>query len=128
MTDIHSFDFNPRADGIVPQEWLAENNRIAAAIPRGGCTPAGTLRAAVREYNHLAQALGGNIDASGGIRALEFETGLDLRGSTLHDSDGVGGVRVDYSRLYWDKLHSDLFGAGRALERAIQEARFGRKA
>lgn len=115
--------------GAITQEEMQEANRLAQTVPRNR-SAAGRLAIAAKNYDAAIARLGpgphGRLRTRG--IALPFE-----HGSTRVLPDG--GFRVAPARSPEDEVVAagctDLdealraYGYGRALERAIQEARFG---
>lgn len=111
------------SEGSVSPDWLRRNNEIAARIPRGESTPASRLEAARREYEVACGAIGSSFNphASAG---RGFSPAAGRPSPEDYGSDKAGGVeRPDTSPLYWSYGYEAAYGAGRAYERAIQEAR-----
>jgi len=125
MYGLHSTEWHRagRRESPITREWLAHNNELAKRIPRGRSTPDSRLALAVAEYEQMSRtAINVSSRASSGdaqdALGPEFrEAALRSRGSDSggrHEEEGFGR---------WTQA---AYGAGRAYERAIQEARFGR--
>lgn len=107
-------DYRSQPDrGTVTRTWLAENNEIAARIPRGKSTPKTRLAVAAREYQIAAEALGNNLDPA-------------VMAEIVAEEEALGVTGRSFPWLRWNRKHEELYAAGRVLEHAIQEARFGR--
>jgi hypothetical protein len=110
------------SDTPVSADWLRSNNEIAASIPRGASTAESRLAAAKREYEVAIAMLGLDFDPRGsGGRG--FSPAAGRASPDDFGSDKAGGGRADTSTSYWNLAHEAAYGAGRAYERAIQEAR-----
>lgn len=108
--------------GAPTAAWLQENNRIAAAIPRGTSTPESRRAYLQGEYERLA-----------GWRMAVWSTTPDKRpaNNAAPQGEATRFPQSDYSGggtefEAFDAFVKAAYGAGRALERATQEARFGR--
>lgn len=111
----------------VTREWLRDNNAIAARIPRGRSTPATRLELAAQEYERAAAVAlkGPGLAYDSGFSLADVLGVADQRTPpALDSSDGAVATRKDVNR--WGRWAQAAYGAGRAYERAIQEARFGR--
>jgi len=104
--------------------WLRGNTAVAASIPRGNSTPDSRLFAALQEYEYISRISIQMGEPDRGGEALSSELG-EFAPAPRPDrgSDDRGG-RLEVSR--WGRRTRDTYGAGRAYERAIQEARWGR--
>ena len=103
-------------DTPVSVDWLRENNAVAAAILRGASTPESRRDHLVREYERAASSVAApapvaRSDSSAAPQgdALRFPWADDMDATEERDPFG--------------KFEQTLYGLGRALERAIQEAR-----
>ena len=120
--DNATFD-NPISDAYVTRDWLRASNALAAGIVRGKSTPESRLNVKRREYEIACRALGRDFNPTVTNRRNPDTASAGGREDS-YGSDRVGGERADDSPLYWNKPHENLYGAGRAYERAIQETRF----
>lgn len=121
LYDRDRLDLGPE----ITSAWLRASNAVAAGIERGRSTPASRLEQAAREYEHAAAvAIRSPVAADSG-ELLRAQLGLvPVRTPAARESDDGPSVRRGINR--WGRWAQATYGAGRAYERAIQEARWGR--
>ena len=107
-------------DVSVSRAWMIKNNDVAARIVRGASTPESRRDVAQYEYEARAARLGKRVAWLMPVPKQKLAPGC----SRTLPVDSDTQAYVSDSVISADHGVSDLYGAGRALERAIQEARF----
>ena len=113
---MSGFDRDRLGSGpVITPDWIRANNVVAARIPRGASTPQSRLEEAACEYESRART-------ALNITSAPTEV-VEIR-EAHRDRSGESGGRFEVETFgRWTR---EAYGAGRAYERAIQEARFGR--
>jgi hypothetical protein len=121
-----TYDYRAQPDESAPlsSRWFEDNNKIALRIARNS-TLSSRRDYLAGEFERLSNAV-----ATAAVVEHVMEEHRGFTPDSMFDSgndygsDLLGGKASD--SYLWNRRMQEAYGVGRALERAIQEARFGR--